>query len=66
MELVEAVSRIMPNQVFGRPNQFRSHFIVTSSSSVTAGETFQMKPLAFKAAASNSARMAGGEEVFAK
>ena len=66
--LVDAVSRIIPNQSRGNPNQSSSQRSVTISSSVTAGEIFHRKPFAFSAILGQQLRKdaSGGDEVLAK
>ena len=55
-----------PKRPAGRPSICRSQSSTTTSSSVAAGAVFQSMPLALKAAASISPRMAGAVEELAK
>ena len=62
----EAVSLTNPVNSPGRSSSCRSQSAARPSNSVAAGDVLQIIAFALTAAASNSARMAGEEAVFAK
>ena len=63
---VDAVSSMCPCHPSGRPSSCASQSIVSSSSSVRAGEVRQRKPTLFSVATSSSARIPGSDAVVAK
>ncbi len=63
---VDAVSSMCPCHPAGSPSSWASHPAATYSSSVETGEACQRIATVFSAAARNSARMAGSDELVAK
>ena len=63
---VDAVSSMCPCHSRGSPSSWASQSIVTTSSSVAAGEARQRIWVTFRVAASSSARIPGSEPVVAK
>ena len=63
---VEAVSLITPSNPGGSPTSWRSQSIVSSSSSVAAGELRHTMAFTFTAAASISPRIPGADPEMAK
>ncbi len=60
------MSLMTPSNSTGRPSSWRSQSVVTSSSSVAAGELRQTIALTLSAAANISPRMPGPEPVIEK